>query len=124
MSDGRARRTTPSPLPHIPVLRVTYASCYRQRPGERSSFSIAQFGIPVLSATFGSEIQQVPQRPEDVDVALVLTLRIRLGEHQFAGPGVAHRVALLHEHVHHGPLVALRVLAVVEPVIAVVGGRE
>jgi len=29
-----------SPLPHIPVLHGTYASCYRQRHTERSSFQV------------------------------------------------------------------------------------
>jgi hypothetical protein len=36
-----------SPLSHIPVLRGTYASCYRQRPAERSSYWVTYTAMAV-----------------------------------------------------------------------------
>jgi len=39
----RMGEPTRSPLSHIPVLRGTYASCYRRSYAERSSFRAASF---------------------------------------------------------------------------------
>jgi hypothetical protein len=40
-SEARVR----SPLSHIPMLRGTYASCYRQSYGKRSSFRNNLYGV-------------------------------------------------------------------------------
>src|SRR5262245_45072068 len=84
----------------------------------RRVYPSTQLRVPV-PAPFGGQVERVPERPEQVDVAIVLAA-IGAGAHHLGGPEVADRALAAHEHVHHRPLRAAHILAVVVAVVGVV----
>src|SRR5204863_10056081 len=74
---------------------------------------VAQLGIPVRAAALRRQIQQVPQRPDDIYVPPVLAGLATAQVHQLAGPGVIDLAVLLVKHIHDGQRLALFVLTLV-----------
>src|SRR5205085_12550075 len=64
-------------------------------------------------------VEDVPDRPDGVDVATVLALIARR-EHELRGPRVTELVAVAHEHVEDRDLLSLHYLGVVVAVVTVV----
>src|SRR5260370_211499 len=68
----------------------------------------------------GGEVEQIPLWVDGIAMARVLP-RFGRGIEEFGAPEVADRFAVALEHIQHGPLAALRVLA---EVVAVLGGAR
>jgi hypothetical protein len=71
----------------------------------------------VSAATRGREVEQVPERPDRIDVARVLP-RLGLGEQELGRIPVAD-LLVLHEHVEDRQLRSVRALGVVVAAVAV-----
>src|SRR5215472_19102990 len=78
--------------------------------------SVAELLVPVGSAAFGGEVEQVPQRLDGADMAGVLP-GIGGSVKQLGAPEVTDRIAVAVEDVQHRHLVAVRGLGEVIPVI-------
>src|SRR5215471_2739609 len=78
--------------------------------------SVAELLIPVGSAAFGGEVEQVPQRLDGADMAGVLP-GIGGCVKQLGTPEVANRIPVAVEDVQHRLLVAVWGLGEVVPVI-------
>jgi hypothetical protein len=86
----------------------------------RQPSGVAQLRIPVGPASFGREVEEIPQRIDGIDVARVLP-RLSWRVEKLRAPEVVNRFAAAPEHVEHRLLGSLRALA---EVVAVVGGAS
>src|SRR5689334_21909346 len=99
------------------------ASIAALSPLRPSGFAVLQRRVPIRSATFGREVQEIPQRPDHVGVAGMLT-RLRRDEQKLRAKRVANDAVAAREDVERGHLRALLVLAVIVAVVAVVRAGE
>ena len=89
-----------------------------------SASGVVDVLVPILRASFGSEVEQVPERLECADVPGLLTRLGRRVEHLRA-PEVTDPVAVPVEHGQHRPLYPVRRLGVAVAVVRVRrGGQE
>src|SRR5207302_7965626 len=80
--------------------------------------AVGELRTPIRSPAFRRAVEQIPQRPDRVDVTGVLP-RLTGSEHQLAAPAVMDPAVLAREHVERGRLRSLGVLAAVVAVVAV-----
>src|SRR5205823_280595 len=86
----------------------------------RQPSGVVQLRIPVGSASFGCEVEQIPLWVDGIGVAGILP-RIGWQVEELGAPEMADHFALTPEHVEHRHLGSLGGLA---EVVAVVGGAS
>jgi hypothetical protein len=115
------------PKPSPAHDRFTNLNCSNLRPrpplrvvGDKSpllaGIAVGQTWVPVCAPTFGCEIQQVPQRPNHIDVALVLSWFGR-NQQKFGVVGLVDLPSAANKDIQRGLLAAFRIFAVVAEVL-------
>src|SRR5688572_26444174 len=95
----------------------------RNRTLTPNSVSVLKFWIPVLAASLGREVEEVPERPDHVDMARILT-GLGPGVKELGAVEVAY-AGILAEHVEDGHLRAVGgFTTVVAVVVVLLRGQE
>src|SRR5947207_14707630 len=84
---------------------------------------VTQPRVPILAAPFRRHVEDVPERPDHVDVSRVLPFLCRR-EEQLAVPEMANAAVAACEDVHRRRLIGVRVLALIVAVVRVARRRE
>src|SRR5262245_35209697 len=100
------KAATAAPISSPPANELQGVKCAQSMVMLGELVAVVELRIPVFAAPFRREIEDVPQRPDDIHVARVLA-RIGRSEQEFGCVEVADCAIAPHEDIQHRPLCPL-----------------